>query len=299
MVKGTHSYNLDRYSTYWWISWGATHIPKPIANFIGDCIAYWLFLRKSGKIVDEQIRNLDHIMGEGVSQKEKKKAVRRLWRLHGRFLMELFRFEEMPDKVIASHVPEFAGVEHIKNALEKGRGAVILTAHLGHWELGGILLQYLGFKLNVVQYLYDSEAQNRLLDRNKDMRGIKVISANDPAGFALSVYKALRQNELVAIQGDRDMGKSGRQVSFFGSPAYFPAGPVLLAMKTGAPLVPAFTIMGTDGKYHPIAEAEVPLTLTGDDESDLLANMTKVAGIIEKYVRKYPEQWFNFYYFWE
>jgi len=299
MVKGTHSYHLDKHSVYWWINWGATNIPKPVANFIGDIVADWLFYYKSGSIVDEQIKNLDHILGDGVSQKEKRKMVRRLWRLRGRFLLDMFRFEGMPDEKIAGLIPEFKGLEHIKNALEKGRGAVILTAHLGHWELGGILLKYLGFKLNIVQFMYDSAEQNKLLDKNKEIRGIKVIPSDDPAGFAINTYRALRNNELVAIQGDRDLGKNGLMVDFFGHPAYFPKGPVLLAMKTGAPLVPAFTIMGSDGRYHPVAEPEIELASTGDTESDLRKNMTKIAGIIEKYVNKNPEQWFNFYYFWE
>lgn len=299
MVKGTHSYRLDKYSAYWWISWGARNIPKPLANFIGDRIADWLFYYKSGGIVDEQVRNMDQILGPDVSQKEKKKLVRRLWRRHGRFLMELFRFEGMSRDELAGLVTEFVGAEHIRVALEKGRGAVILTAHLGHWELGGILLDHLGFRVNVVQYLYSSLDQNRLLDKNKHMRGIKVIPSDDPGGFAIGAYRALRNNELLAIQGDRDLGKSGLKVEFFGKPAYFPKGPVLLAMKTGAPIVPAFTIMGDDGRYHPVAEAEVQLVDTGDTESDLRANVTKVAGIIEKYVRMYPDQWFNFYNFWE
>jgi KDO2-lipid IV(A) lauroyltransferase len=131
------------------------------------------------------------------------------------------------------------------------------------------------------------------------MRGIKVIPSDDPAGFAINAYRALRNNELLAIQGDRDLGKNGLKVDFFGTPAYIPKGPVLLAMKTGAPIVPAFTIMGDDGRYHPVAESEVQLVDTGDTESDLRANVSKIAGIIEKYVRRYPDQWFNFYYFWE
>lgn len=299
MVKGTHSYHLDKYSIYWWISWGANHIPTPLANFIGDRIADWLFYYKSGNIVGEQIKNLDVIMGDGVSQDEKKKIVKKLWRRHGRFLLDLFRFERMDRKQIGGRVSEFKGVEHIHKALEKGRGAVILTAHLGHWELGGILLDYLGFKVNVVQHLYDSKEQNQLLDKNKEIRGIKIIPSGDPAGFAINSYRALKNNELVAIQGDRDLARVGAMVDFFGKPALFPKGPVLLATKTGAPLIPAFTLMGSDGLYHPVAEPEIELAATGDAEADLRANIEKTANVIEKYVRKYPEQWFNFYYFWE
>jgi lauroyl/myristoyl acyltransferase len=299
MPKGTHSYHLDRYSIYWWISWGATYIPTGLANFIGDRIADWLFYYKSGSIVEEQLRNLDHILGDVATREEKRKIVRKLWQRHGRFLLDMFRFERMTDDKIARIVPEFVGVEHISKALEKGRGAVILTAHLGHWELGGILLKYLGFKLNVVQQLYDSREQNELLDRNKGIRGIKVISADDPAGFAISAYKALKANELVAIQGDRDPHRSGVPAVFFGKPARFPKGPVLLAMKMDAPLIPAFTIMGDDGRYHPVAEEPIALVSTGDTEGDLKKNIVKVAAIFEKYVRSHPEQWFNFYYFWE
>jgi len=299
MAKGTHSYHLDKHSVYWWISWGARHFPKPVANFIGDRIADWLFYYKSGGIVDEQVKNLDHILGPDVPETDKRRMVRRLWRMHGRFLLDLFRFSIMSEREVASLVPEFVGLEHIKNALAKGRGAIILTAHLGHWELGGILLDHLGFKVNVVQQQYDSAEQNQLLDKSKDMRGIKVIPSGDPATFAIRVHNALKNNELVAIQGDRDINKNGLSVEFFGRPANFPKWPALLAMKTGVPIVPAFTIMGEDGRYHPVAEPEVAMVDTGDQEADLRVNVTKLAGIIEKYVRNNPEQWFNFYYFWE
>ncbi len=299
MAKGTHSYRLDRHSIYWWISWGAKYIPAPVANFIGDRIADWLFYYKSENIVPEQVKNLDHVLGPDISPREKRKVVRRLWRRHGRFLLDLFRFERMSDAEIASRVPEFIGVENIKKAVEAGKGAIILTAHIGHWELGGILLKYLGFKVNVVQYMYDSEEQNRLLDKNKEIRGIKIISPDNPAGFALGAYNALKRNELVAIQGDRDLNKSGIMADFFGKPAMFPKGPALLAMKTGAPLIPAFTIMGEDGRYHPVAEPPIEMTDTGDAEADLRENISKIAIIFEKYVRRHPEQWFNFYYFWD
>jgi Kdo2-lipid IVA lauroyltransferase/acyltransferase len=299
MVKGTHSYRLDRHSIYWWVSWGAKYIPTPLANFIGDRIADWLFYYKSENIVPEQVRNLDHVLGPDVPTREKLKTVQKLWRRHGRFLLDLFRFERMSDAEIASRVPEFAGLDNIKKAVGDGRGAIILTAHIGHWELGGILLKYLGFKVNVVQHLYDSEEQNRLLDRNKDIRGIKIISTDDPVGFALRAYNALKRNELVAIQGDRDLSRSGVRMDFFGKPAAFPKGPVLLAMKTGVPLIPAFTIMGKDGKYHPVAEPPIEMTDTGDINHDLRVNTRKIAAVFEKYVRSYPEQWFNFYYFWD
>jgi len=300
MTKGTHSYHLDKYSVYWWISWGARHIPKPVSNFIGDRIADWLFYRKSGIIVDEQVKNLDVIMGPDVQYSKKRDTVRTLWRMHGRFLLEHFRFEVMQDERIAALVPEFAGLQHIKDALGKGRGAVILTAHIGHWELGALLLNYLGFRLNVVQLPYDSFDQNMLLDKSKDRRGIKVIPSSErPVEFAVSTFNALRAGELVAFQGDRDPDRKGVRVEFFGRRAYFPTGPVILAMKTGAPLVPAFTIMGEDGLYYPVAEPEVELANTGDFEKDVEENVSKVAKIIEKYVRKYPGQWFNFYSFWE
>lgn len=300
MAKGTHSYHLDRYSVYWWISWGARHIPKPLSNFISDHVADWLYYKKSGSIVGEQVKNLDHILGAGVPDAAKREMVRKLWRKHGRFLLEHFRFEVMPDDKVAGLVPEFAGLDNIKKASEKGRGVVILTAHIGHWELGAILLNYLGFKVNIVQQLYGSGEQNFILDKSKLMRGINVIpAADDPVGFALTTYNALRDGGLVAFQGDRDPDKKGVIVDFFGSPAYFPAGPVVLAMKTGAPLVPAFTIMGDDGFYYPVAEPEMVLADTGDFESDLRENVANIAKTIEKYVRQHPEQWFNFYSFWE
>lgn len=299
MTKGTHSFHLDKHSVYWWMNWGVSWIPKPATDFIGDRIADWLFANKSRGVVEEQIKNLDRILGDSKTPAEKRFMVKKLWRRHGRFLLDMFRFEKMSDVQISSKVPEFKGLNHIHEAHAKGRGAIILTAHLGHWELGGILLRYLGFKINIVQQLYESEEQNRILDKHKKIRGINIISSGNPVTFAIGVNRALKDNELVAIQGDRDPANNGIEVEFFGKKARFPKGPVMLAMKTGAPLIPAFTIMGDDGRYHPVAEAPIELSATGDFEADIRANVEKTATVIERYVRLYPDQWFNFYHFWE
>jgi len=299
MAGRTHGFHLDNYTGYRLIAWGARNVPFHLANWIGRRITDFFFYTRPGQVVDEQVRNFDVVLGDAVSHMSKRKLVRNLWRNWGRFLLEMFRFERMTDSEIAKLVPEFVGLEHIKRAHEKGRGVVVMTAHIGHWELGGILLDHLGYKINVVLYPYESEEKNRMLDKNKAVRGIKIIQSNDPVSLAVNTYNALKRNEIVAIQGDRDVDRSGLRVDFFGRPAYFPKGPVLIAMKTGAPLVPAFTIAGKARKYHPIAEPAVEMVDTGDFDADLRENMRRAASAIEKYVRAYPEQWFNFYGFWE
>jgi len=299
MAGRTHGFHLDNYTGYRLIAWGARNVPFHLANWIGRRITDFFFYTKPGTVVDEQVRNLDLIMGDRASRAEKRRTVRELWRNWGRFLLEMFRFEGMTDAEIAALVPEFIGLDHIKKALEMGRGAVVMTAHVGHWELGGILLDHLGFRVNVVLYPYESEDKNRMLEKSKSARGINIIHSNDPVSLAVNTYRALKNNEIVAIQGDRDVDRSGMEVEFFGRPAYFPKGPVLIAMKTGAPLVPAFTIAGADRKYYPIAEPEVEMVDTGDFEADLRENMRRAVASIEKYVRAYPAQWFNFYGFWE
>ncbi len=281
------------------IAFGALYFPRPVANEIGKLIADVLYFFTK-RIRKEQYKNIRHILGNGADESEIKRIVRRVWQNWGRNLLDFFRLTKVDRNSLSSFVSEIKGREVIEKALKKGRGVIIITAHLGHWELGVLCLQLTGFKTNVIKSPYESDNINITIDKLREKNNINTIHIrkNDPA-FIIKIHEALKKNELVTIQGDRDVEKKGIIADFFGEPAYFPRGPMLIAMKTKSPVIPAFTIVGSDGFYHSIAEEEIQIEDTGNEEKDLRTNMERMVRIIERYVRKYPEQWYNFYYFWE
>lgn len=184
------------------------------------------------------------------------------------------------------------GMEHLAAAERLGRGLVVVTAHLGNWELGGRLLAgTVTRKTHVVVAPEQDPAVERFLRGNGGP--VRFLTRTSPTDV-LPLVAALRRNEVVALQGDRALGGRGdRLQSFFGAPAPFPLGPFVLARAAGAPVLPAFCLLRPDRRYT-IAIGE-PWTVSPGGEAEALAHWV---GVLETMIRRHPTQWFNFYDVW-
>ena len=184
------------------------------------------------------------------------------------------------------------GLERLEAAAQGGRGMVLLTAHLGNWELAGRLL---GLSSPRPTYVVVAAEVDPAVQRF--LRGgpapVRFVTRTHPTA-SLTLLAALRRDEVVAMQGDRALGTRGdAAVDFFGAPALFPVGPFLLARAAGAPVVPAFCALGRDRRYT-ISVGE-PLRVEAGRERDALARWV---ASLEAAVRRHPEQWFNFFDVW-
>jgi KDO2-lipid IV(A) lauroyltransferase len=203
-------------------------------------------------------------------------------------LLTTNRREPDPERLLA----RVEGEQALKAPAARGRGLVVLTAHLGNWELAGRLLaRRVGRPTHVVVAAEADPRMERLL------RGpagpVRFVVRDDPTA-ALPLVAALRRDEIVALQGDRALGNRGDvSVPFFGAPAKFPLGPFVLARATGAPVVPAFCVMNGGGRYA--ITVGTPMHVGVDGERPALAHWVDV---LEGMVRRHPEQWFNFFDPW-
>jgi KDO2-lipid IV(A) lauroyltransferase len=109
----------------------------------------------------------------------------------------------------------------------------------------------------------------------------------------IEVLRHLQQNRIVAMNGDRDYFGTGRQVNFMGKKVNFPIGPVVLAMSSGAALIPAFVLKQPDGRYIGVLEDAIPLLPTGNRDEAIKKSLRAIARIFEKYIRSYPDQWYD------
>jgi KDO2-lipid IV(A) lauroyltransferase len=187
---------------------------------------------------------------------------------------------------------ETEGIEHLAAAERLGRGLVVVTAHLGNWELGGRLL---AGTVTRPTHVVVAPEQDPAVERFLRHHGgpVRFISCTSPMDV-LPLVAALRRNEGVALQGDRALGSRGdRLLPFFGAPAPFPLGPFVLARAAGAPVLPAFCLLRRDRRYT-IVIGE-PWTVPAGGEADALVRWV---GVLEAMVRRHPTQWFNFYDVW-
>jgi lauroyl/myristoyl acyltransferase len=184
------------------------------------------------------------------------------------------------------------GMEHLAAAERLGRGLVVVTAHLGNWELGGRLLAHTVTRpTHVVVAPEQDPGVERFL--RGEVGPVRFVTRTAPLDV-LPLVSALRRNEVVALQGDRALGGRGDRLhTFFGVPAPFPLGPFVLARAARAPVLPAFCVLRPDRRYT-VSIGE-PWMVPTDGEAESLSRWVSV---LETMVRRHPTQWFNFYDVW-
>jgi len=258
-----------------------------LAVLIGNF--YWAVMKNDREMVR---RNLSRVL-EDPSQVGP--TVRRLYVRYAKYLVDYTRMDMLRDKHLRRLVRGFEGKEHIDQAMARGKGTLILTAHLGNWEIGGIFLSLMGYSLTVIT-APDVEARlHEFRVRLRHLQQIKVITLDDTLASSLAVLKALQANELVALLGDRDLFGKGIPVDFFGQRILFPIGPALLAYLSEASLIPTFVLMDQRDRYRCVAEPPIILQRTGHRDQDLAENTQRIATVLEKFIRNYPDQWYTFY----
>src|SRR5262249_46400949 len=153
-----------------------------------------------------------------------------------------------------------------------GKGVLLVTAHLGNWELGGLMLAEIKQPIHVVLVPDIYPAVERVRRRLHARAGVAEIRIDRTFGPTLAVMRALQSNAIVAMQGDRDFDNSGIAMPFFGREAYFPRGPLRVAMATEAVVLPSFIVRVPDGRYRAIIESPLPIERGGDRDAALREN---------------------------
>lgn len=190
------------------------------------------------------------------------------------------------------------GQEHIFKLQAEKRGAVVVTGHLGFWQIAPILMQrksYPPLTMAMAEEPHAGTAEWEKQFREK----FRIVYTTSSPFATLDLANVLRRGELVGMQMDRFAGGPHVMVPFCGMPAPFPLGPATLARATGAPLLPTFIIADADRRHCTFhVEAPIEVARTRDRRADVLQATQQVVAVYERYVRTYPEQWFNFFDFW-
>lgn len=181
------------------------------------------------------------------------------------------------------------GWEVVERVLAQGRGMIVVTGHLGNWELGGAYLAARGIPLEAIARGQGNPLFDRYLTRTRTEIGIRVVHDRDAVRVT---PRALRQNHAVAFLVDQGvLGLASTWVPFFGREAKTPRGPAVFALRLKVPVVFAAALRQPDGRFHLVFE-EVPIVDTGDRERDVDRIVTDYTAVLERWVRRYPEQYF-------
>jgi KDO2-lipid IV(A) lauroyltransferase len=275
------------YLPVWLIAQTLRWLPRPLARACGRTIAilfYWLHprLRRVG------MRNLALAFPEK-SPAERERILKGVYFSLGRLLAEIPKF---PDYTLENvdRIAVYDGLENYLAARDRGKGVLFMTAHLGGWEIGSFVHSLHGHWLNIVGRDLDNPLLNRWVKQMRELHGNKT---HDKDEYARGLLMAMKRGETVGALMDTNMTPpQGVFVNYFGVPACTAVGIARVAMRTGAAVVPAFTLWDKEqGKYRIRFEPAIPTVSTGDAETDAIANTQNYTAAIEKIVRAHPDQW--------
>lgn len=230
-------------------------------------------------------------------------AGREMVRRHSRFWIDLLRYTGKRSHEAASLMVERVGDERLVAAHREGKGAILLTAHVGNFELGGMFLKKLTLGEVFAVYAPDPsaviEAHREDARRRAGVTGIPVT--NSPLAF-VPILRALEKGHVIAMQGDRDVSGTGQLVTFFGEETPFPDGPFRIAALSGAPVLPGFVFQHDDGvHYRSLIEEPIripPLRGAAREEAIRRA-LEQFVRRLEQVIRAHPTQWYHFRRYWE
>jgi Kdo2-lipid IVA lauroyltransferase/acyltransferase len=249
-----------------------------------------LFSYLAKKTFQRSVKNLTLAFGNEKSKEEIIKLARQSFLMLGKNAGDVLRATSHVDSM--EKLNEFVvmkGFENFEEADRKGRGVVFVACHLGAFEfqITSMALRKLNFM--VIGAPLKDKRLNDLMWKHRNKNGTNYVE-RDKATYPM--LKTLKAGGSVALLIDQDTNKvKCTFVDFFGMQAATPIGAALMAMKTGAPALPAFSHLGDDGKQHIEILSEIPLRITGNEEEDIQFNTQVFTRCIEERIRQYPEQW--------
>lgn len=283
-----------RYYIYKFGQFCVHHLPLflayRIANGLSDLHYYFSFRdRRSVK------NNLKIILPE-----ESNVAVfaREVFRNFGKYLVDFFRMQKTLDAEYIQKNIQIKNIDRLYQVLKEKKGGIIITAHIGNWELGAAVLSLLGHPVVGVALPHKERPVNDLFDKQRERWGISIIPTN---GALRRCLEALKEGKLVALVADRDFTQSGVAMDFLGKKTLIPKGAGVFCVKTGAPIIPIFFIRNADDSFTlEVEEPIYPPAVQEDVVSEELLHsiVQKYTAVIEQKIRQYPTQWLMFREFW-
>lgn len=272
-------------ATAYFVGWKIVRkLPAKTAYALFALIADSL-ANKNGAGVQRLRSNLGRVK-PGLTDAELDNLVRASMRSYLRYWCDTFRIQDWTTTQIQESVT-LSHAELLLDPMREGKGVVIALPHSGNWDHAGAYFCSIGVPLVTVAERLKPEALFQRFLRYRESMGFEVLSI-DSRSFATLVQRA-REKRLIALVADRDLSSPGVGVSFFGFPSRMPAGPALLSIKTGIPLVVAHVSYREKGIHIDFSPVDVPTT--GSENERVIETVARMASLFELGISEHPQDW--------
>jgi KDO2-lipid IV(A) lauroyltransferase len=246
-----------------------------------------LFYLLSPKLRRILAHNIRHVLGPGADEENVDQLVRMACVNIAKGHVDLFRLGRLSVDDIRG-MTQIEGEGHLREAMAAGKGVVVVTAHMGNVDLMAQIPVAENMPITGPVEHVEPERLFQFTLKLRQRHGLRLIPSDGPM---IGLFKALRRGEVICLPCDRDIADNTSFVNFFGAPARLPDGPVRVALRTGAQLLPAFARRLPNDTFAIKIEPALELPDTGDLESDVRAGMEMVVEALERNIARQPEQW--------
>lgn len=263
-------------------------MPRGLARLKADALA-WVVYHLMGRLRRVGMRNLELAMPEMASEQERARILRGVYRHLGWQLVEFCRMPQYTAENTKGWI-RTEGLEHYLAARDRGKGVLILTGHLGAWELSSFYHSLMGYPMGMVIRRLDNRRLDAFVNGIRCLHGNRVLHKDD---FARGLLTAMRAGETVGILMDTNMTPpQGVFVNFFGRQACTASGLARVALKTGAAVLPGFLVWEEKVRQYVLHFGpELGFAQSGDGDADVRAATQQCNDVLEEWIRRYPDQW--------
>ena len=241
------------------------------------------------------IANVARVLGPGHQRGEAARLARQAFQNYGKYLVDMMRLSGWHLKEVEQRLTVH-GMEHVEEALARGKGLIFVGGHIGNSDLGAAILAGRGYPVHVITETLRPPRWNDLVQETRRLTGIRVVPAETNAR---DILRVLRRNEILAFLVDRPTHRQGDgvPVRFFDAWTRVPAGAATLTLRTGAALIAACVVRAEKG-YVIHASPLLQVERSGDLQADIQRLTQHVVATLEQFIRQYPDQWFMFRPMW-
>ncbi len=265
----------------------AAIVPRRFSLRLAELLGrFWFHLDAKHRRI--ALNNLKLAWGDELDESGRLDIARRNFVHLAKVMLELPYLRKLtPEKL--GEIVTFRGLEHFNAALHKGKGVLVLASHFGNWEIMALAFSLQYRPINIVVRPLDNPLLDTLLTKIRTRGGNRMIAKK---GSVRKILRLLARGEVVALLIDQNLAwYDGVFVPFFKEIACTNKTLSSLALRTDAPVIPAYNIRERNSSYRIVVEPEVVLVRTGDTRGDIEENTARFNRIIERYVRRHPEQW--------
>ena len=276
---------------------GVSRLPVGISYGIGT-MGTWLASKTMRRVTRALVDNLRQVF-PGLDEGQLGALAALTYRSYAYDTIDFIRSLSTPPDELAGKIANLdRGI--FDRLLAEGKGILLVAAHFGSWELGAVILRKLfGYPLTMVAMAEPSPGVNRIRTDMRTSLGVELIEIRQSIDTPLQIRRRLAENRIVAMLLDRHLGRDHIAVDFCGREAHFLKTPSLLSYLSGAPMLPAWIVRHSDGRFRCLFDEPVWATRGGDRETTLRDATQAIADRLAARIREYPHLWYQFYPFWK